>query len=102
MNVALECREVNGPNRDGVVNSAKGQLTPEDIWKEPADRLLERTRNDPCRPRRCKSPVAADDLRTQRRRDRQTFAALAAIPQPFQQPAGHHPARGERVVRCDR
>ena len=39
MNVALERREASGPNRDGAVNSANGELTPEDIWKEPADQL---------------------------------------------------------------
>ena len=42
MNVALERREESGPNRDGAVNSANGELTPEDIWKEPADQLLGR------------------------------------------------------------
>ena len=42
MNVALERREASGPNRDGAVNSANGELTPEDIWKEPADQLLGR------------------------------------------------------------
>ena len=42
MNVALERREASGPNRDGAVNSANGELTPENIWKEPADQLLGR------------------------------------------------------------
>ena len=47
MKVARERGEVSGPHRDGVMDPANGELGPEEIWKEPADRLLERLGTTP-------------------------------------------------------
>ncbi len=45
MNVVRERAEVSGPDRDGA--PANGELAPEEIWKEPADRLLARLTTTP-------------------------------------------------------
>ena len=42
MTVAHESDAANGPQREGAVRSAAGGLSTEDIWKEPAARLLAR------------------------------------------------------------
>ncbi len=47
---AREPGEVSGSHRDGAKDPANGELGPEEIWKEPADRLLDRLANDPCGP----------------------------------------------------
>lgn len=40
MKVAGENRQVSGPHRDGAGDPANCELGPEEIWKEPVDRLL--------------------------------------------------------------
>jgi Mg2+-importing ATPase len=42
MNVATERAEANGPYHDGATELAKNGPGPEDIWKEPVERLLTR------------------------------------------------------------
>src|SRR5579864_2632964 len=46
MDVVRECGEVSGRDRDGAV-PANGEVAPEEIWKEPADRLLMRLATTP-------------------------------------------------------
>ena len=62
MNVAFD-GEASGSHRDAAMGQADGEPDPEEIWQEPADRLLIRlgtTSRGPCR---CGSAVAVDDLR---------------------------------------
>ena len=47
MTVAHEREEVSGPHRDGAADPAKGELGPDEIWKEPATRLLLRLATTP-------------------------------------------------------
>ena len=47
MKVAREGGEASGPHRDGAMDPANGELGPEEIWKEPADRLLVRLATTP-------------------------------------------------------
>ena len=47
MKVAREGGEVSGPDRDGAMNPANGELGPEEIWTEPAGRLLVRLGTTP-------------------------------------------------------
>ena len=79
-------------------------------WRTWPRRNLERA-GDPASLRLATTPSGLDTAEVQsrlatygptRRRDRQAFAALAAVPRPLPQSAGHHPARGERAVRGDR
>jgi len=44
---AREPGEVSGSHRDGAKDPANGELGPEEIWKEPTDRLLERLGTTP-------------------------------------------------------
>ena len=61
-------------------------LDPEEVWQEPVDRLLDTAHDDPGGPCEHRGTIAAGDLRTQRRRDRQAFTALAAVPRRFRNP----------------
>src|SRR5665213_3233401 len=47
MTVAREPGEVSEPHRDGAMDPANGALGPEEIWKEPLDRLLRRLATTP-------------------------------------------------------
>ena len=47
MTVAHEREEMSGPHRDGAADPAKGELGPDEIWKEPATRLLLRLATTP-------------------------------------------------------
>ena len=47
MKVARERGEVSAPHRDGAADPANGEIGPEEIWKEPADRLLVRFATTP-------------------------------------------------------
>jgi Mg2+-importing ATPase len=47
MDVVRERGEVSGPHRGGAVNPANGELGAEEVWKEPADRLLARLATTP-------------------------------------------------------
>ena len=47
MTVAHERGEVSGPHRDGAADPAKGELAPDEVWKEPAAQLLLRLATTP-------------------------------------------------------
>jgi Mg2+-importing ATPase len=47
MTVAREPGEVSEPHRDGAMDPANGAFGPEEIWKEPLDRLLRRLATTP-------------------------------------------------------
>ena len=47
MTVAHEREEMSGPHRDGAADPEKGELGPDEIWKEPATRLLLRLATTP-------------------------------------------------------
>ena len=47
MKVARERGEVSAPHREGAAAPANGEIGPEEIWKEPADRLLIRLATTP-------------------------------------------------------
>ena len=84
------------------LHSTKGEPEPEQVWQEPADRLLIHLKTKATRTGNRRGTVAAGDLRAQRRCNRQAFTALAPVPRPLRQPADHHPADRQRGVRGDR
>ena len=43
----MNAEEVSGPHRDGAADPANGELGPDEIWKEPATRLLLRLATTP-------------------------------------------------------